>query len=88
MTTLKISSQLMLVIQLIQTKKEHGLILSELGVDNDWVGDIKEAYFALPDNVMTSTGLKKNTRCFTALFKFSIPVKWLSVQSEQHYFSF
>jgi|TARA_B110000211_G_scaffold172706_1_gene195050 hypothetical protein len=88
MTVIKLSEQLLLVLQLIQTKKEHELILSELGINDDWYSSTKEAYFALPEKVIASSGLMKNNRCFNALCKFSIPTKWLSAQTTQYYFSY
>lgn len=89
MTKLKVCEQLLLIIQLVHSKKDHDLILCELGLNSDWYASTKAAFYELPDTLFATTGLKKNDRCFNAIFKSNIPHSWLSTHlSELGEFSF
>lgn len=88
MTKLKISNELLLVIQLIQTKKAHELILSELGLNDDWYEKTRESFFHLPNSVISQSGLQKSNKCFDAICRFSLPAISIATQSPQCSFSY
>jgi hypothetical protein len=72
MITIKLNMNLLQVIGLVQSKKQNALYESELGLCSDWVKSTKDYFFALPDNLVTELGLKRNEACFHAISKFDI----------------
>lgn len=83
MTTLKLSSKLLSVLQLIQNRKRLALTESILGLTPDWYSDTREGFFSLPDHLVSGIGLAKNEMCFRAIERLTVPKEWLTTEAHE-----
>jgi hypothetical protein len=82
---LTLNSALLKVLTLIQQRKKVAITEEQLGLSTDWYADTKNAFFSLPDELISRVNLKKNESCFQAIEALNIPQEWLSTESHELY---
>jgi hypothetical protein len=82
-TSLKLNSKLLSVLQLIQYRKRLAIVESRLELTSDWYADTRGSFFSLPDNLVNDLGLAKNEMCFRAIEGLIIPKEWLSTEAHE-----
>jgi hypothetical protein len=87
--TLILNYSLLTVLNLIKKRKDLAIAESELGLTTDWYADTRNAFFSLPDELISRVNLKKSEYCFQAIEALNIPQEWLAAEShELHKFEF
>ena len=77
------NSALLSILELIQEKKSHALIESQLGLITDWYSLTRDYFFNLPNALVLSNGLEKSEKCYRAIESLDIPVEWLATEADK-----
>jgi hypothetical protein len=84
MTTLTLNSRLLSVLSALTQRK--ALAITESGLDlndDDWMTVVRDYFYALPPDLITELGLKRNLRCIRAIQFLQIPDEWLDTEQDK-----
>ena len=80
MSKLTLTPKLLNVLLAIGHKKALAITESNLdGFESDWLKEVRQYYFSLPDSLLNAVSLKKNENCARAIICFTVPQEWLEV---------
>jgi hypothetical protein len=84
MTTLTLNSRLLSVLSALTQRRALAITESELDLnDDDWMTVVRDYFYALPPDLITELGLKRNLRCIRAIQHLQIPSEWLDTEQDK-----
>jgi hypothetical protein len=90
MTTLTLNAKLLSVLSALTQRRALAITESELDLnDDDWMTVVRDYFYALPPDLITELGFKRNLRCIRAIQYLEIPEEWLATElADLHQFTF
>ncbi len=78
MTTITVNKTLLNLLYAIKTKQSLAIVESNIFENKeDWLKELRDYFYSLPDDKMKEAGLVKNEYCIRAIEMFDIPDEWM-----------